>query len=65
MGRNAALYARGETPEPIIVPIDGQALSARYHVRVAMLYAIETGLVILDAAPLDLAMRIGQEVRPP
>jgi propanediol dehydratase large subunit len=65
MGRNAALYARGETPEPIIVPIDGQALSARYHVRVAMLYAIETGLVILDAAPLDLAMRIGQEIRAP
>ena len=54
MGRNAAQYARGEMPEPIIVPVDGQALGARYHVRVAMLYAIETGLVLPDASPLDL-----------
>ena len=61
MGRNAALYARGQEPEPIIVPVDGQALSARYHVRVAMLYAIETGLVIPDAPPIDLTMNIGQQ----
>lgn len=60
MGRNAALYARGETPEPIIVPVDGQALSARYHVSVAMLYAIETGLTVPEAPPLDLDMHIGQ-----
>ena len=60
MGRNAALYALGRTPEPIVVPVDGQALGARYHVRVAMLYAIETGLVIPDAPPLDLDMTIGQ-----
>ena len=39
---------------------DGQALGARYHVRVAMLYAIETGLVIPDAPPLDLELSIGQ-----
>ena len=56
MGRNAALYALGQAPEPIIVPTDGQALGARYHVRVAMLYAIETGLVVPDAPPLDLEM---------
>ena len=61
MGRNAALYARGQEPEPIIVPVDGQALGARYHVRVAMLYAIETGLVIPDAPPIDLTMNIGQQ----
>lgn len=42
------------------MPVDGQALSARYHVRVAMLYAIETGLVVPDAPPLDLVMSIGQ-----
>jgi propanediol dehydratase large subunit len=60
MGRNAALYAAGAAPEPIIVPVDGQALGARYHVRVAMLYAIETGLVVPDAAPLDVAFAIGQ-----
>lgn len=60
MGCNAALHANGQVPEPIIVANDGQALSARYHVRVAMLYAIETGLVIPDAPPLDLDLSIGQ-----
>jgi propanediol dehydratase large subunit len=64
MGRNAALYARGETPEPIIVPVDGQALNARYHVSVAMLYAIETGLAVPGAPPVNLDLRIGQEGRP-
>ena len=33
---------------------------ARHHVRVAMLYAIETGLVAPDAPPLDLKLAIGQ-----
>jgi len=60
MGCNAALYANGQVPEPIIVANDGQALSARYHVRVAMLYAIETGLATHDAPPLDLDLSIGQ-----
>jgi propanediol dehydratase large subunit len=60
MGRNAARYAKGEAPEPIVVPVDGQSLAARYHVRVAMLYAIETGLVVADAPPLELSMKLGQ-----
>ena len=60
MGRNAALHAAGTAPEPIIVPVDGQSLGARYHVRVAMLYAIETGLVVPDAPPLDVTLAIGQ-----
>jgi propanediol dehydratase large subunit len=60
MGRNAARYAKGEAPEPIVVPVDGQSLAARYHVRVAMLYAIETGLVVADAPPLELSMTLGQ-----
>jgi len=64
MGRNAALYTYGQSPEPIIVPVDGQALNARYHVRVSMLYAIETGLIDPDAPPLDLALALGQELRP-
>lgn len=65
MGRNAAQHALGRGPEPVIVPTDGQALGARYHVRVAMLYAIETGLVVPDAAPLDVEMSIGQKGRAP
>lgn len=64
MGRNAALYTYGQSPEPIIVPVDGQALNARYHVRVSMLYAIETGLIDPDAPPLDLALALGQGLRP-
>jgi propanediol dehydratase large subunit len=60
MGCNAARYAKGEAPEPIVVPVDGQSLAARYHVRVAMLYAIETGLVVADAPPLELSMTLGQ-----
>ena len=60
MGRNAALYAHGQAPEPVVVPVDGQSLAARYHVRVAMLYAIETGLVVPEAPPLELSMTLGQ-----
>jgi propanediol dehydratase large subunit len=64
MGRNAARYALGESPEPIVVPVDGQALGARHHVRVAMLYAIETGLVVPDSRPVDLDMNLGQGTSP-
>ncbi|MBR0936054.1 propanediol/glycerol family dehydratase large subunit [Bradyrhizobium jicamae] len=64
MGRNAALYASGEAPEPIVVPVDGQALGARYHVRVALLYAIETALVDPNAEPIELLLALGQEGRP-
>src|SRR5690606_36567677 len=42
MGRNAGRMTWGESPEPIIVTNDGQALGARFHPRVALLYAIET-----------------------
>lgn len=42
-GRNAAAYALGENPEPVVVPTRGEAMGSRYHARVAMIYAIETG----------------------
>lgn len=64
MGRNAALYAHGENPEPVLVPVDGRSLAARYHVRVSMLYAIETGLVEADALPVEVVMELGQEGTP-
>ncbi|WP_112313249.1 propanediol/glycerol family dehydratase large subunit [Pseudogemmobacter bohemicus] len=44
MGRNAARWTHGERPEPVVVPTDGQALGARFHAQVALIYAIETGL---------------------
>jgi propanediol dehydratase large subunit len=55
LGRNAARYTYGERPEPVIVPVRGEALGARFHVRVALLYALETELVDPAASPLDVA----------
>jgi propanediol dehydratase large subunit len=44
MGANAAAHAQGELPEPVVVPTRGEALGARHHARVALIYAIETSL---------------------
>ena len=55
MGRNAGRMTWGERPEPIIVTNDGLALGARFHPRVAILYAIETDLTDPNADPEDLA----------
>ncbi|MGE4251656.1 MAG: propanediol/glycerol family dehydratase large subunit [Parvibaculaceae bacterium] len=55
LGRNAARYTYGERPEPVIVPVRGEALGARFHVRVALLYALETELVDQNAPPVDVA----------
>ncbi|MGQ3214302.1 MAG: propanediol/glycerol family dehydratase large subunit [Shinella sp.] len=53
MGHNAARMTWGEVPEPVIVTNDGQALSARFHTKVALLYAIETEMTAPGADPLD------------
>ncbi len=42
MGLNAAAYALGEMPEPVIVPTRGEAMGSRYHAKVSLIYAIET-----------------------
>jgi propanediol dehydratase large subunit len=51
MGRNAAAYAKGELPDPVVVPYRGEANGARHHARVAMIYAIETELTKDGAVP--------------
>jgi propanediol dehydratase large subunit len=51
LGANAAAYALGEMPEPVVVPTRGEAMGSRYHARVALIYAIETGLTAENAAP--------------
>jgi propanediol dehydratase large subunit len=56
LGANAALHARGELPEPVVVPTRGEAMGARYHARVALLYAIETSLIIDGASPEEIEM---------
>ncbi len=60
MGRNAALWAQGGRPEPVVVPTDGQALGARHHARVALIHAIETGLTDPDRAPEAVSVRFLQ-----
>ncbi|MGE3873249.1 MAG: propanediol/glycerol family dehydratase large subunit [Parvibaculaceae bacterium] len=59
LGRNAARYTHGERPEPVIVPVRGEALGARFHVRVALLYALETELVDPAAEPVEVAAVVG------
>lgn len=58
LGRNAAIYARGEEPEPVVVPNHGEAMGSRYHARVALIYAIETELTADGAAPEEITMEI-------
>ena len=51
MGANAAAYAHGALPEPVVVPTRGEALGARHHARVSLIYAIETEMTQEGAAP--------------
>ena len=62
LGANAASYALGEMPEPVVVPQRGEAMGSRYHARVAMIHAIETGMIEEGAAPeLIAVMLTGQK----
>jgi propanediol dehydratase large subunit len=54
LGENAARYAAGELPEPVVVPTRGEAMGSRYHARVALIYAIETSLINEGAAPEEI-----------
>ncbi len=58
MGANAAAYALGEMPEPVVVPTRGEAMGSRYHARVAMIYAIETEMTAEGATPIDVAVNL-------
>jgi propanediol dehydratase large subunit len=54
MAANAAAYALGEMPEPIVVPTRGEAMGSRHHARTALIHAIETGLTEEGAAPIEI-----------
>ena len=56
-GRNAAAYALGEAPEPVVVPTKGEAMGARFHAKVALIHAVETGMVVDGAEPQEIALR--------
>ena len=54
MGANAAAYAKGQRPDPVVVPTRGEALGSRYHARVSLIYAIETAITKEDGKPEDI-----------
>jgi propanediol dehydratase large subunit len=60
LGFNAARYAAGELPEPVVVPQHGEAMGSRYHARVALIYAIETSLTEEGAAPEEIAIAFAE-----
>jgi propanediol dehydratase large subunit len=53
LGRNAARYAKGVAPEPLLLPESSEPLGPRYHARVVQLVAIERRLVE-NASPVEL-----------
>jgi propanediol dehydratase large subunit len=57
LAANAAAYALGEMPEPVVVPMRGQAMGSRYHARVAMIYAIETALTMSGGKPEEVQVK--------
>ncbi len=61
LGANAAAYALGEMPEPVVVPTSGEAMGARYHARVALIHAIETSLTVEGAAPEEIDVRFAED----
>ena len=63
LGVNAAGYAQGGEPEPVVVPTRGEAMGARFHAEVAMLYAIETGLCVPGAEPEEIAVEFSEGMR--
>jgi propanediol dehydratase large subunit len=53
LGRNAALYAKGFDPEPLLLPESSEPLGPKYHAKVVQLVAIERRLS-QDAVPVEL-----------
>jgi propanediol dehydratase large subunit len=45
LGRNAARYAKGLAPEPLLLPESSEPIGPRYHARVVQLVAIERRFV--------------------
>jgi propanediol dehydratase large subunit len=56
LGRNAARYAKGRAPEPLLLAESSEPLGPRYHARVVQLVAIERGLA-RDDGPVELEAR--------
>jgi len=61
-GFNAAKYAKGVLPNPVIVKSHGEALGARFHARVALIYAIETAMTESNASPIDVGIEFLEDL---
>ena len=53
-GANAAAFALGQSPEPLVIPPHGNVRGAKFHVRTALLYHIEAELADPAAEPEEL-----------
>jgi len=53
LGRNAARYAQGLAPEPLLLPESSEPLGSRYHARVVQLVATERRLAE-NSDPVEL-----------
>ena len=56
LGRNAARYAKGLAPEPLLLAESSEPLGPRYHARVVQLVAIERRLA-KESEPVELEAR--------
>jgi propanediol dehydratase large subunit len=56
LGRNAARYAKGLAPEPLLLAESSEPLGPRYHARVVQLVAIERRLAS-EGEPVELEAR--------
>jgi len=57
-GENAVAYAKGEIPDPVVVPTHGEAMGARFHAQTALIYAIETSLTQEGAKPENVEIKL-------
>ena len=53
LGRNAPRFAKGLSPEPLLLPESSEPLGPKYHARVVQLVAIERRLV-RPGAPVEV-----------
>ena len=60
IGKNAARYGKGNTPEPVPTLNDQMAL-AKYQIKAALLHIKETELVVSKKPPVDLELHIKEE----
>jgi propanediol dehydratase medium subunit len=60
IGKNAAMYGKGNIPEPVPTLNDQMAL-AKYQIKAALLHIKETELVVNKKAPVELRVEIKEE----